>query len=53
MNPDILGNDPILQYIYKNITHSPLERVLSANIKNNHINIIEQANLNSIYTLKQ
>lgn len=53
MNPDILGNDPILQYIYKNITHSPLERVLSSNIKNNHINIIEQANLNSIYTLKQ
>mgnify|MGYP006051565439 CR=1 FL=1 len=53
MNPDILGNDPILQYIYKNITHSPLERVLSANIKNNHINIIEQANLNSLYTLKQ
>ncbi|NRH21158.1 hypothetical protein HOO68_03880 [Candidatus Gracilibacteria bacterium] len=53
MNPEMLGDDPILKYIYNNISNSPLERILSANIKNNHISIIEQINLNSIYSLRQ
>lgn len=52
MDPEILGNDPILQYIYNNITQTPLERILSANIKNIQINKIEQINLHSLYILQ-
>lgn len=53
MNPELFQNDPILNYIYNNISITPLERVLSANIKNIHINTIEQINLNSLYTLER
>lgn len=49
MDPEILGNDPILQYIYNNISQTPLERILSANIKNIQINKIEQINHHSFY----
>lgn len=53
MNPELFANDPVLNYIYNNISTTPLERILSANIKNIHIETIEQINLNSIYTLER
>lgn len=53
MNPELFENDPILKYIYNNISTTPLERILSANIKNIHIETIEQINLNSLYTLER
>lgn len=52
MNPEIFATDHILQYIYDNISHTPLERILSSsNIKNEHINTIQQINHQSLYIL--
>ena len=54
MNPDILWDDKILQYIYTHISHTRLEKILSSsNIKNEHISKIQQINLHSIYLLNQ
>ena len=54
MNPEMFQDDPILTYIYEHISHSPLERILSAsNIKFDQIEKIKKINLHSIYLLQQ
>lgn len=54
MNPEILWNDQILQYIYNHISHTRLEKILSSsNIKKEHISKIQQINLHSLYLLNQ
>ncbi len=54
MDRSILWDDTILMYIYDNISHTPLERILSAsNIKRDHINKIQQINLHSLYMLER
>jgi hypothetical protein len=53
MDQEIFGEDAILRYIYKNISHTPLERILSSeNLKNEHITQIQKINLHSIYMLE-
>ncbi len=52
MDPNMVGDDIILNYIYQNISHTPLERILaSSNIKNEAISKIQKINLHSIYML--
>ncbi len=52
MDPDIFETDQVLKYIYENISHTPLERILSSsNIKNEHIHTIQQINHQSLYIL--
>ena len=54
MDPELLGDDPILRYIYDHISHTPLDRILSsANIRREHIDQIQQANLHSLYMLER
>ncbi len=54
MDKSILGDDPILRYIYDNISHTSLERILSSsNVKTEHIEKIQQANLYSLYMLER
>jgi hypothetical protein len=54
MDRSILGDDPILGYIYDHIAHTPLERILSSsNMRIEHINQIQQANLHSLYMLER
>lgn len=54
MDPEIFETDHILKYIYDNISHTPLERILSSsNIKNEHIHAIKQINYQSLYILDQ
>ncbi len=54
MDPEIFEDDIILRYIYEHISHTPLERVLSAsNVKNDHITKIQKINLHSIYMLER
>ena len=54
MNPEMFMDDPVLMYIYDNISHSPLERILSSsNVRNDHIEKIKKINLHSIYLLQQ
>ncbi len=54
MDRTILGADPILGYIYDNISHTPLNRILSSiNIKTEHISQIQKINLHSLYMLEQ
>lgn len=54
MDRSILWDDIILKYIYDNISHTPLERILSSsNIKIDHINKIQQINLHSLYMLER
>ena len=54
MDRAILGEDPILRYIYDHISHTPLERILSSsNVKTEHIDKIQQANLHSLYMLER
>ena len=53
MDRAILGDDPILRYIYDHISHTPLERILSSsNVRSEHIDKIQQANLHSLYMLE-
>ncbi len=54
MDPNMFSWDPILEYIYNNISHTPLERIFgSKNIKIDHIEKIQKINLHSIYMLHQ
>lgn len=54
MDRATLWDDPILNYIYDHISHTPLERILSSsNVKNEHITKIEQINLHSLYMLER
>lgn len=54
MDREMLSNDPILKYIYDNISHAPLSRILSSiNIKTEHISQIHQINLHSLYMLER
>ena len=49
-----LGDDPILRYIYDNISHTPLERILSSvNVRDEHITQIQKVNLHSLYMLER
>lgn len=53
MDPEIFWEDRILSYIYQNISHTPLERILSSeSVKNEHITQIQKINLHSIYMLE-
>ena len=54
MNPEMFWDDNILQYIYNNISHTPLEKILSSSkIKDEHVSKIKQINLHSIYMLNK
>lgn len=54
MDRSILGDDPILRYIYDHISHTPLDRILSSsNVRTEHIDKIQQANLHSLYMLER
>ncbi len=51
LNPSFFENDPVLDYIYKNITKTPLSKILSAkSLKETQKEIIQKGNL---YTLAQ
>jgi hypothetical protein len=54
MDPNMFSGDPILEYIYNNISHTPLERIFgSKNIKIDQIEKLQKINLHSIYMLHQ
>ncbi len=54
MDREILGEDPILRYIYDHISHTPLERILSStNVREEHITQIQKINLHSLYMLER
>ena len=54
MDRAILWDDPILRYIYDHISHTPLDRILSSsNMRTEHIDKIQQANLHSLYMLER
>lgn len=49
LNPEFFEKDKILNYIYQNITQTPISRILqSKKLEENHINTIEKSNLFSI-----
>lgn len=51
LNPEFFQNDKILKYMYDNISHTPLERILKVQpLKTEHKNIIEKSNLFSLST---
>ncbi len=54
MNPEMCMDDPILQYIYENISSASLEKIMtSSNIQESQIEKIKKINLHSIYLLNQ
>jgi hypothetical protein len=53
MNQERFRGDSVLRYIYENISHTPLERVLLASpLKIEHLTEIRMANLQSLEMLK-
>jgi hypothetical protein len=53
MNGERFTRDSILRYIYENVSHTPLERVLLASpLKMEHLTEIRMANLQSLEMLK-
>lgn len=54
MNPEMCMDDPILQYIYENISSASIEKIMtSSNIRESQIEKIKKINLHSIYLLNQ
>lgn len=49
LNPDFFSGDVILEYMYRHIAHTPLERILqSQSLKAHHADAITRANLFSL-----
>lgn len=51
LNPDFFAQDSVLQYVYDNISSTPLEKILKSQpLRSDHKTIIERSNLFSFST---